>query len=287
MAIDYDKLINIALPDVHQSYSSRDTLLYALSLGLGGGPMNRRELPFVYEKGQRCLPSYGAVLGRQGFWIRDMDTGVDWVKLVHTEHQLILHKPLPVEARLVSQQRVADLIDRGEGRGAVIVWERKIHDADSGEALCTVVQTMLARGDGGFGGPPGQLPPPPTTPDREPDMVVERKTADNAALLYRLNGDMNPLHADPEVARKAGFERPILHGLATWGIAATAVLDRVCDFDSDAIASVYGRFTAPVMPGETLCTRIWVEGGEAHYTVEVVERGVLAIKNGLVGLRNL
>ena len=285
MAIDYDKLINIQLPDVHQSYSSRDTLLYALSLGLGRDPLNRRELPFVYEKNQRCLPTYGGVLGRKGFWVRDMDTGVDWVKLVHTEHRLVLHRPLPTEANLVGYQRVADLIDRGEGKGAVIVWERNIHAADSGELLCTVVQTMLARGDGGFGGPARPLPDPPQTPDREPDHVVDTPTPAGMALLYRLNGDMNPLHADPEVAQKAGFERPILHGLATWGIAATAVLDRVCDFDSDAIASVYGRFTAPVLPGETLRTRIWEEGRAAHYTVEVVERAAMAIKNGLVGLR--
>lgn len=285
MAIDYDTLLNIRLPDVHQAYTSRDTLLYALSLGLGKDPLDRRELPFVYEKDQRCLPTYGGVLARKGFWLRDMDTGVDWVKVVHTEHQLVLHKPLPPEASLIGTQRVADIIDRGEGKGAVIVWERNVRDADSGEHLCTIVQTMLARGDGGFGGPARQLPEAPQIPDRQPDYVVDRRTDENTALLYRLNGDMNPLHADPDIARKAGFERPILHGLATWGIAATAVLDKVCDFDSDAIASVYGRFTAPVIPGETLRIRIWVEGRAAHYTVEVVERAVPAIKNGVVGLR--
>lgn len=284
MAIDYDKLINLHIPDVEQTYTKRDSLLYALSLGMGRDPLNEQELPFVYEKNQRCLPTYGGTLTHPGFWLRDMDTGVDWVKVVHAEHKLILHKPLPAEARLIGKHRITHVVDRGEGKGVTIVWERKVVEKDSGEPLCTILQTMLARGDGGFGGPPSTLPEPPQTPTREADLFVDTATPDNMALLYRLNGDWNPLHADPAVALKAGFERPILHGLATWGLAATAVIKSVCDCDSARVASVYGRFTVPVYPGETLRTHIWVEGKKVYYTLQVLERDVPAIKNGLVEL---
>lgn len=284
MAIDYDKLINLHIPDVHQTYTKRDSLLYALSLGMGSDPLNEQELPFVYEKYQRCLPTYGGTLTHPGFWLRDMDTGVDWIKVVHAEHKLILHKPLPAEANLIGKHRITHVVDRGEGKGATIVWERKVVEKDSGEPLCTILQTMLARGDGGFGGPPSTLPEPPQTPTREADLFVDTATPDNMALLYRLNGDWNPLHADPDVAKKAGFERPILHGLATWGLAATAVVKSVCDYDSTRVASVYGRFTVPVYPGETLRTHLWVEGKKVYYTVQVLERDVPAIKNGLVEL---
>lgn len=286
MTIDYDKLINLDIPDVRQTYTSRDTLLYALSLGLGADPLDEDELPFVFEKDQRCLPTYGGTLTHPGFWLRDMDTGVDWVKVVHAEHRLILHQSLPSAATVIGSHRITEVVDRGVDKGAAIVWERKVRDADSGRPLCTVIQTMLARGDGGFGGPDVSLPSPPKTPDRAPDAYVDTPTPASMALLYRLNGDWNPLHADPAVAGKAGFDRPILHGLATWGVAATAVLKKVCGFDSERIASVYGRFTVPVYPGETLRTHMWVEDKKVHYTVQVLERDVPAIKNGLVELRN-
>src|SRR5690606_33761342 len=169
--------------------------------------------------------------------------------------------------------------------GAIVVCERTIHDRDSGEHLCTNIMTMLARGDGGFGGPPRTTAPPPAIPERAPDFIHDTCTAPNMALLYRLNADWNPLHADPAVARAAGFEKPILHGLATWGVACVAVLKTVCDLQPERIASFSGRFTAPVYPGETFRTAMWREGDEVRFTVRALERDVLAINNGRVRLR--
>ena len=251
---------------------------------MGANPAEARHLPFVYEAQQRCLPSFGTTLGHPGFWLKQMDTGVDWVKIVHAQQELLIHQTLPVAADIIGQQQVIDVIDRGEGRGAMIVWQRRIIDAASGEKLCTINQTMLARGDGGFGGPVKKLAVAPSIPEREADIVSDCSTSTQMALLYRLNGDWNPLHADPEVAQKAGFERPILHGLASWGIAATEVLDKVCDFDIQRVASIFGRFTAPVYPGETFRIEMWVEGLKVFYKVTALERDVVAIKNGLIEL---
>ncbi|MFA7553844.1 MAG: MaoC/PaaZ C-terminal domain-containing protein [Spongiibacteraceae bacterium] len=284
MSIDYDHLMAIEIPDVHQQYTGRDTMLYALSLGLGQDPTNSRHLPFVYESGQKCLPTYGTTLGHPGFWLKDMDTGVDWVKVVHAQQELLIHRPLPVAADIIARQKIVDVIDRGEGRGAMIIWQRSIIDAHSGDALCTINQYMLARGDGGFGGPAKTLVNAASVPDRPADVITTRETSAQMALLYRLNGDWNPLHADPEVAKSAGFQRPILHGLATWGVAATAVVDEICNFDVSKVISVAGRFTAPVYPGETFRIEIWVDGSEICFRVTVPARDVVALNNGLIRL---
>lgn len=285
MAIDYDQLMALEIPAVRQRYTRRDTLHYALSLGLGADPLNERELPFVFEQAQKVVPTFGTTLGHPGFWLKEMDTGVDWVKVVHAQHELILHQAIPAEADIIGEQQIVDVIDRGEGRGAMIVWQRRIIDQASGDKLCTINQTMLARGDGGFGGPATELARPPAIPERAADLSVDIATPANMALLYRLNGDWNPLHADPAVAHQAGFDRPILHGLATWGLAAVAVLDKVCDFEPARIGSVFGRFTAPVYPGETFRIDIWVDGEQVFFTVRVAARDVIAINNGLIKLR--
>lgn len=288
MAIDYERLMALEIPAVRQSYSSKDTLLYALSLGMGTDPTDSRQLPFVYEREQQCLPSFGATLGHPGFWLRDMDTGVDWVKVVHAQHQLLIHQSLPAAADIIGQQQIMEVIDRGEGRGAMIVWQRRIIEAASGEPLCTINQTMLARGDGGFGGPARQLEPAPIIPERSADITTDCPSSAQMALLYRLNGDWNPLHADPDVARQAGFDRPILHGLATWGLAATAVADKACDFEVSRIRSVFGRFTAPAYPGETFGVDIWfadnTDGPAVYFRVRSLERDVVVINNGLISL---
>jgi len=284
MTINYDHLMQLEIPEVRQSYTSRDTMLYALSLGMGENPLDERQLPFVYEHKQRCLPSFGTVLGHPGFWIKEMDTGIDWVKIVHASQELLIHEPLPVAADIIGEQEVVEVIDRGEGRGAMIIWQRRIIDANSGIRLCTVNQSMLARGDGGFGGPARKTPQAASMPEREADISYTYKTSAQMALLYRLNGDWNPLHADPAVAKKAGFERPILHGLATWGVAVIAVLDKVCDFDVSRIQSINGRFTAPVFPGETFKIDLWTEGANTYVKITVVERNVVVLNNGLITL---
>jgi acyl dehydratase len=280
MNLDAERLLTLKIPDSSQSYNALDAMRYALSLGLGADPLDAQQLRFVYEPELRVLPSMGVVLAHPGFWPRTLDTGLDWVRILHADQNLVMHRPLPDSAVVRGQARVVDVIDKGPGRGALVVCERLISDAANGEPLCTSTYTMFCRGDGGFGGPPRTLAAPHAVPEREPDAVCDLPTLPQTALLYRLNGDMNPLHADPQVARAAGFERPVLHGLATFGIACHAVLRSLCDYEPARLKSMFGRFTAPVYPGETLRTRLWLEPGGFSFTVEVPERGVVAINNG-------
>ncbi|API59923.1 3-alpha,7-alpha,12-alpha-trihydroxy-5-beta-cholest-24-enoyl-CoA hydratase [Tardibacter chloracetimidivorans] len=282
MTADYKKLLALKIPDTVQEYGEKDTILYALGLGLGSNPNEPAELKYVYEDGLSALPMMAVVLAHPGFWMRDLDTGLDWVRIVHGEQQLTVHKPLPVSGRVIGRTRVLDIVDKGPGKGALLYQERAIHDADSDELLCTGVQTTFCRGDGGMGGSGAIVPPPPAIPDREPDMIVERATLPQAALIYRLAADRNPLHADPQIARKAGFDRPILHGLATYGVAGVALISALCGNDPARLRSLRARFTSPVFPGETLQTEIWREADGARYRVRVRERGVVAIDNGLV-----
>ena len=280
MSIDAERLLSLKIPDSRQSYTALDVMRFALSLGLGADPLDEQQLRFVYERDLRVLPALGVVLAHPGFWPRTMDTGLDWVRIVHAEQTLVMHQPLPTEAVVKGTARVVDVIDKGPGRGALVVCERLISDAVSGDLLCTSRYTMFCRGDGGFGGPPRTVPTPHAIPERAPDVVCDLPTLPQMALMYRLNGDMNPLHADPLVARQAGFDRPLLHGLATFGIACYALLRSLCDSDPTRLMSMSGRFTAPVFPGETLRTRLWREPGGCSFTVEALERGVIAINNG-------
>lgn len=280
MAIDYEKLMSLAIPDARQTYTARDTMLYALGIGLGIDPMNRDELRFVYEKDLRALPTMAVVLASPGSWIRSLNTGIDYVKVVHGEQSLVLHRPLPTEGTLVGRTRVVDVIDKGTGKGAVVVSERELTDAETGERIASITQSTFCRGDGGFGGPTRPTPAPHKVPERAPDMVCTLKTNANAALVYRLSGDYNPLHSDPDVAEKAGFPQPILHGLATYGVTGHAILKSVCGYDASRLRSISARFTAPAFPGETFAVSLWRDGHVVSFETRSVERGVLAIGNG-------
>ncbi len=280
MAIVYEKLMNIEIPTIEQSYTEKDTMLYALGVGLGQDPTDREQLRFVYEKNLKALPTQAVVLAHPGLWVRDLDTGIDYVKVVHGEQGLVLHKPLPASGTVLGISRVTDVFDKGEGRGALVLSERKIVEKSTGDLLATISQTTFCRGDGGFGGPSGPTPAPHVLPQREADMVCDLATVPQAALIYRLNADMNPLHADPDVAAKAGFPQPILHGLATYGVSGHAVLKTVCDYDPGRLKSLDCRFTAPVYPGETFRTEIWIDGTIVSFRTRSLERDVIAISNG-------
>lgn len=284
MAIDYDKLINLQIPDREQSYTQRDTILYALGLGLGLDQTNESELRFVFEKDLRALPTMAVVVAHPGFWPRDMDTGIDWMRIVHGEQAVELNRPMPVAATVVSESRILDVIDKGTDRGALIYSQRRLFEKSSGDHLGTVTQTFFCRGDGGFGGPARQQPPSHAVPQRPPDLVCDLPTSSQAALIYRLSGDLNPLHADTAVARQAGFERPILHGLATFGLAGHAILRSVCDYNPQRIRSMQARFTAPVFPGETFRTEIWRNDAIVSFQLRSIERDTLAIGGGRVEL---
>lgn len=280
MAIDYDKLLSLKIPEVEQSYGAKDCILYALGVGFGQDPMREDELPFVYEKSLKVLPTQANVLGYPGFWARELDTGIDWVKLVHGEQSLTLHKPLAGSGTVVGRTRVLDVVDKGAGKGAIVYSERAISDKQSGDKIATIVQTTFCRGDGGFGGPDRPQRPVHTLPDRKPDDICDLPTRPEAALIYRLSGDMNPLHADPDVAKVAGFPRPILHGLATFGVAGHALLKSQCGYEPARLKSIACRFSAPVFPGETIRTESWKDGSTVSFRCTAIERNVVTINNG-------
>ncbi len=286
MTIVYDKLMALAIPPAVQTYDEKDCMLYALGVGLGHDPVNVDELPFVYEKNLKVLPTMATVLGYAGFWVRDLATGIDWVKVVNGEQGFTLHRPLAGEATVIGRSRIVEVIDKGPGKGALVFTERGITDKVRGQLLATVTQTIFCRGDGGFGGPPRAAPPPHPLPERAPDAVCDLHTRPEAALIYRLSGDRNPLHADPAVARAAGFERPILHGLATFGVAGHAVLKVMCGYDPARLVSFACRFSAPVFPGETIRTEIWRDDDVVSFRARIVERDVIAINNGRAEVRS-
>ena len=216
MPLDYATVKDWRFDEVRQRYDQKDTMLYALGIGLGQDPEDTRQLRYVYEEGLQAFPTMGVVLAYPGFWVRDPRTGIDWVKVVHGEQRLTVHAPLPASGMVVSRTRNTHVIDKGADKGAIVINERTLHGED-GACLATLRQSTFCRGDGGFGQGDASPEPLPPTPDSEPDLRCELRVAPNAALLYRLNADPNPLHVDPEVARQAGYPRPILHGLCSYG----------------------------------------------------------------------
>ncbi|MGH7057528.1 MAG: MaoC/PaaZ C-terminal domain-containing protein [Acetobacteraceae bacterium] len=280
MAIVYGTLRNFPVPEVRERRTVRDTILYALSIGLGQDPMDRRQLDFVDQhRALQAVPSMAAVLGHPGFWLADPATGVDAVQVVHGEQRIVIRQALPVEGELIGRTRVTGLIDKGPGKAALLYTQREIADAATGTLLATTASTTFLRGQGGFGGPAGPLKPARAVPDTPPDITIDLPTRPEQALYYRLNGDANPLHADPDVAAKAGFPRPILHGLATLGVVAHAILRGLLDYDAGRLKALDLRFSAPVFPGETIRTEIWRAGA---FRARVVERDAPVVTNGRV-----
>ena len=280
MPIDPDKLLAIRIPDKEQRYSEKDAMLYALGVGLGHDPVNEQQLAFVYEKNLKVLPTFPVVLGFDPFLLRDLGIGINFEMTVHGEEHLVLHRPLPTSGIIVARQRFVDVIDKGAGKGALLLMERTISDKATGALLATMRETVFCRADGGFSGTTRPSPPVHPVPDRAPDIVCDLPTRPDMALIYRLSADTNPLHADPEMARAAGFPRPILHGLGSFGVAAHALLRSVCDYDPARMRSIGGRFSAPVFPGESIRTEMWRDGPVVSFRARVLERDAVAINNG-------
>lgn len=282
MPIDRDRLLNWKFEDVEHNYTCRDTMLYALSLGVGSDPVDEDQLRFVFEKDLATLPSMAVVLAYPGLWLQDSRTGANWQQLLHGEQGIQLERPLPAEATVVGCTKVLDVLDKGERKGAHVLTERVLYDKASGERLARLTSTAILRADGGFGGPSSgplsKLRPPP---DRKPDVTSDMPVLPQAALLYRLLGDYNPLHADPELARNAGFQRPILHGLCTFGIAGYALVKTVCNSRPERMAGMSVRFSAPAYPGETIRTEIWIEPEMVCFRARAVERDVVVLTNGV------
>ena len=280
MPLNAEKLLALKIPDVEHAYGPKDCMLYALGLGFGQDPLNADELAFVYEKNLKVLPTFAVMQGYAAYWLRLPETGVTWEKVVHGEQGLKLHAPVAPQGTVIGRTRILDVVDKGAGKGALIYSERQISDKASGRLLATLQQTTFCRGDGGFGGAKRETPPPHTLPARAPDGVCDFPTRPEMALIYRLSGDTNALHVDPEFAKAAGFRRPVLHGLATFGVAGHALLKAVCGYDPAGLTAMAGRFSAPVFPGETIRTEFWCDGGVVSFRVRVKERDVIAIDHG-------
>ena len=256
-------------------------MLYALGLGFGANPVEPRELDYVYEARLRALPMMSVILGYPGLWIADPRTGVDWKALLHGEQGFTIFKQLPSAGSVIGRTRVTDVVDKGVEKGALVFSQRDVTDEATGELLCSLRSTSVLRADGGFGGPSGPSPPAHVLPQGAPHLVCDIATTPQSALIYRLSGDYNPLHVDPEVAKAARFPRPILHGLCTFGIAGHALVRAVCGYREHRLTSMHARFTAPVFPGETIRTEMWVDGEQVSFRATALERQVIALNNGI------
>ena len=281
---DPDILLNFPFPTITQTYTAADCILYALGIGMGSDPMDSRQLRFVYEgeveDNLQVMPSQSVMMAHPGFWAKEPSFGLDWVKLLHAGQEIILHKPLPPAATVTATTRITEVSDKGAKLGAYILSERTVRDVNTGEDYCTLITSILARGDGGFGGERRSVAKLDVTPTRDPDFVCDLATLPQQALLYRLSGDFNPLHASPTIAQAAGFKAPILHGLCTLGVATHALLKTCCDYDPARFKHMRLRFSSPVYPGETIRTEIWKEGKSLAFRCRSVEQDKLVINNG-------
>lgn len=267
MALDPTAIGAVTEPHLYE-WTERDTMLYALGVGAGVD-----DLAYTTENShdiaQQVLPTF-AVICCTGFAAAGKVGSFNFGMLLHGSQEIRLHKPLPASGSLSVVGEVADIQDKGEGKNGIIMLRGKGSDPATGELVVETLSTAVIRGAGGFGGQPGQRPPAPEFPDREPDARIAMPTREDQALIYRLSGDRNPLHSDPWFAREmAGFPTPILHGLCTYGFAGRALLGELADNDSSKLTAVAARFSSPVFPGETLTTSIWrTEAGKAVYRTE-------------------
>lgn len=280
------ELLNTRLAEQETAYNSVDCILYALSLGFGEQPTDPRQLRYVYEEHLSSLPTLPLVLGWPGLWMPVPGRKLDYARMLHAEEQLELHRPLPAAGMVRDETFLDAIVDRGRDKGAFAYTRKELYSENDGLHLATIRSCILARGDGGCGN--GGTAPPPLagTPTRPPELEVTRSTRPVQALLYRLNGDSNPVHAEPAAAKVAGFERPLLHGRCTLGLAVHDIMAHCCGYRADAVRGVAARFAAPFYPGETLRVRIWREWRKVHFAADCLERGVTVLSHGLLELRN-
>jgi len=278
----YPEVLSLSSRPSTIAYAREDAILYALSVGAGLAPasLDERDLRFVYEKDLEVLPSFATnLLGKDESLLTQ--AGIDLAHILHSEQRLTMHKPLPPEGRVTASSRVLHVADKGPDKGAVVHIEHVIADAASAAPYATVVMTVYCRGNGGFGGPVDDVFVQYRAPSRSPDHEVRQSTMPNQAALYRLSiGETTPLHIDPQVARQWGFERPLLHGLCTYGFACRALLDAWCDGVPARMRTLDARFAAPFYPGETLVTRSWRDGGVISFECHSAERQVTVLRNG-------
>jgi acyl dehydratase len=280
--IDLSKAVGAELPSTEYSWSDDDLILYHLGIGAGNPPTDPGELRYVYEGDLHVLPTYATIPQFSMMMSMAMIDGfeINLAQVLHGEHEIVLHTPIPTSGTVTQTGRVTDVFDKG--KGALAVTEIVSVLVKTGEPVFTNRASIFIRGEGGFGGDPG----PVTTrepPNRVPDQIVESPTLPQQALLYRMaSGDKNPLHVDPGFAAFGGFERPILHGLCTYGMVAKAAVDNALDAAPERVASFAARFSGVVFPGETIVTSIWDEGDHLELTAESKDRGVPVLSCGVM-----
>ena len=276
--ITYDYLMEQKASNAAHAYTQRDSMLYALAVGMGRDPLDPRELDYVYERRGtlRSVPSQAVTVARHNLIY---DIGLVVEKMLHGEQKLTLHRPLPVASAVLADHRVLEVYDKGPAKGLLIETETRVRSVD-GTAMFDVHNLYFARGDGGIGSPATQTKLVRTMPVRRPDLVRRTQTLPWHALLYRLTGDPNVIHGDPDIARKMGFKAPILHGAGTLGIACREVLAGVCGYDNMRIKTLGTRFTSIVYPGDLVETDIWVDGNVVRFRSRVPDRNVVVLDQG-------
>ena len=283
MPIDVEKVVGTELPGQVSEWDPDDVILYHLGLGAGVPPTDENELDYCYEMRLKVLPSFGVLpvfstltgmVGIEGMSFNPM-------MLLHGEQEIEIHKPLPVRAKVENSARITDIFDKGKGAAVVVKAETR---DEQGDLLCTNRFLAFIRGEGGFGGEPGPAPGN-VAPDREPDLVKESTTLPQQALLYRLSGDKNPLHVDPNMAKLGGFDTPILHGLCSYGIVCKAAVDAALDGDVTKVGSYAARFAGVLFPGETIVTSMWREGDKILINAASKERGTPVISNAAITVK--
>lgn len=279
MPLDPKALMSLPIPARKVAYDGRDSLLYALAAGMGGSA-SAADLPFVWEREQRVLPSMATILAFDDSWLASR--GIDLRDVVHGALDLRFHAPLTPSGEATCDTRVIGLDDKGAGRPGLVFAETTVAQGDA--RACIVLSTLFVRGGGGFGGATGIMPDRAPIPSTEPQRETRLATAVNQAMLFRLLGDRNPLHIDPELAVQVGFARPILHGACTFAIACAETLRAFCDHDPLRLRRFAARFAGPLYPGETLAFAFWREGDRVAFRAGAVERDAPVLDNGLAEL---
>jgi acyl dehydratase len=272
-------------PPVKQRYSSKDSILYALGLGFGERPTDPSHLQFVYEQKLKSVPSMCAVLAHPGFWVSAPSLQINWQTLLHGEQSFEMLQTLPPAGNVRAEYEILAVEDRGSGKGSVLHMVKRLYDVESGAQIASLRSLYLLRGDdgqGSFGVAPSPLD---ALPDCSPNRIVNIRTLPQSALVYRLSGDLNPIHADPAAATRAGFPGPILHGLCSMGIAVRGLIESVADGEPERLAAVAVRFSQPVMPGETISLEIFDTADGIRFRARALERNVVVLDRGSAVLR--
>ena len=278
MAINYEEIMSLEDKGLEFSYTQRDSIIYGLGIGLGKDPMDATELKYVYENGLIAFPSMATNFQYKSPLL--LKAKLNMIMIVHGEQGVTLHQPMPASADVISDTKVVNCYDRGASKGAIIEVETNVRLKKDNSPLCTLTSKTFARGDGGFGGEdvPASIP---VELNDTPDIIHEVTTTEDQALIFRLSGDSNPLHSDPNFAKMAGYPKPILHGLCSYGVACRSIVEALCEKDSKKLKKFNVRFSSPVFPGETIVTEMWKKDDEIHFQSKVKERDKVVLKNGV------